>query len=360
MKFGIFLLGDKPPSVSDRQVFDNLLEEAHWAEDLGFDAVWLAEHHFSPYGTIASLPVAAAAIAVTTQRIRIGTACMVPAFHNNPIHLAEQIAMVDVISGGRFEAGFGRGYQAHEFRGFGVSMEESTARFREAITIIDGLLTNERFSYAGRFWKIDDVSVHPRPLQTPIPIYCTVMKTPSSFEWVAEMGYRALIGNPYQVDPELSAGLDLFIKSHESRGLRTGTESVWGLLNAFVHEDEEFARAYPKHSTDLSIDSHKKFSSPFVRGGTVPEDYRKYSDWFHAHDHQQYENILNLDLTLIGSPETVVDKLRRIVDMGWRNLMLRMSRGGAMERRHVFHSMEIFATQVIPAVQEMERQRLSA
>ena len=359
MKFGIFLLGDKPPGLGDREVLFNLLEEARWAEALGFDAVWLAEHHFSPYGTISSLPVAATAIASATERIRIGTACMVPAFHN-PIHLAEQIAMVDVLSGGRFEAGFGRGYQAHEFRGFGVPMSESTARFREAIAIIEGLLTNERFSYEGQFWNVDDVCLQPRPVQSPMPIYCTVMKTPSSFEWIAEKGYRALIGNPYQVDPELAAGLQLFIKSHEARGLPTGTESVWGLLNSFVHEDEDFARAYPRQSTNLSIDAHKKFSKPFERGTPVPEDYKKYSDWFDAHDDQQYESILNLDLTLIGNPATVIAKMRRVVDMGWSNLMLRMSRGGAMERKHVFRSMEMFAKKVIPAVQEMELQRHSA
>ena len=92
----------------------------------------------------------------------------------------------------------------------------------------------------------------------------------------------------------------------------------------------------------------------------MPADYKKYSDWFDAHDDQKYESILNLDLTLIGSPATVIAKLRRVVDMGWSNLMLRMSRGGAMERKHVFHSMEMFAKEVIPAVQELEQQRRSA
>ena len=356
MKFGIFLLGDKPPGATDRQVFDNLLEEARWAEELGFDAVWLAEHHFSPYGTIASLPVAAAAIAAQTERVRIGTACIVPAFHH-PINLAEQIAMLDVISHGRFDAGFGRGYQAHEFRGFGVPMDESTARFREAVTIIHGLLTNECFSYEGRFWTLEDVRLHPRPVQAEVPVYCTVMKTPSSFEWIAEQGYRALIGNPYQVDPELSRGLSLFLESHEKRGVAAGTEQVWGMLNAFVHEDLEFARAYPRESTEASLEAHRKYSSPFERGGEVPRDYVTYRDWFTAHDKQAYEDILNLDLTLIGDPKTVIRKLERVVDMGWRNLMLRMSRGGAMERKHVRHSMEMFANEVMPAVAELEARR---
>jgi alkanesulfonate monooxygenase SsuD/methylene tetrahydromethanopterin reductase-like flavin-dependent oxidoreductase (luciferase family) len=356
MKFGIFLLGDKPPGASDRDVFDRLLQEARWAEEFGYDAVWLAEHHFSPYGLIASLPVAAAAIAAQTERLRIGTACIVPAFHH-PINLAEQIAMLDVISHGRFDAGFGRGYQAHEFRTFGVAMEESTARFREAVTIIDGLLHNESFSYEGEFWTLEDVRLHPRPVQKEMPIYCTVMKTPASFEWIAEKGYRALIGNPYQVDPELAKGLDLFLQSHEARGVASGTEHVWGMLNAFVHEDAEFARAYPRESTEASLIAHRKYASPFERDGEVPKDYATYRDWYDAHDHQAYENILNLDLTLIGDPKTVIDKMARVVDMGWSNLMLRMSRGGAMDPKHVRHSMETFAKEVMPAVQELEAKR---
>jgi alkanesulfonate monooxygenase SsuD/methylene tetrahydromethanopterin reductase-like flavin-dependent oxidoreductase (luciferase family) len=205
MRFGVFVLGDKPAHLSHQEVFENVLEEARWAEELGYDEVWLAEHHFSPYGTLANLPLVAAAIAAQTERIRIGTACMVAPFHD-PIHLAEQIAMVDNLSGGRFDAGFGRGYQAHEFRGFGVSMDEATARYQECLTIVQGLLTQENFSYDGQFWQIDDLTIQPRPVQDPMPIWCTVMKTPSSFAWMADRGYGAIIGNPYQVDPDLQAG----------------------------------------------------------------------------------------------------------------------------------------------------------
>jgi alkanesulfonate monooxygenase SsuD/methylene tetrahydromethanopterin reductase-like flavin-dependent oxidoreductase (luciferase family) len=132
------------------------------------------------------------------------------------------------------------------------------------------------------------------------------------------------------------------------------------MLNAFVHEDLAFARAYPKQSTDLSLEIHRKYSSPFERGAPVPADYKRYSDWFDAHDHQQYENILDLDLTLIGDPATLIRKLERVIDMGWSNLMLRMSRGGAMDRRLVLHSMEMFAREVMPAVHELESQRVSA
>ena len=357
MRFGIFILGDKPPQLSHQEVFANVLEEARWAEEFGFDEVWLAEHHFSAYGTLANLPLIASAIAAQTERIRIGTACMVAPFHD-PIHLAEQIAMADALSGGRFDAGFGRGYQAHEFAGFGVSMDEASARYKECVTIVEGLLGNERFSYDGQFWQVDDLTVHPRPVQEPVPIWCTVMKTPSSFEWLAETGYGAIIGNPYQVDVDLATGLDLYLKSRADRGLERATDQVWALLNAFLDRDDAIARSYPRESVEMSIAVHRQYSNPFERGGEIPADYKAYADWFDNHDAQTYEQILDSPLTLMGNPDRVIEKMSTIVDMGWQNLMLRMSRGGAMDRSRVRASMELFAREVMPAVAELESARV--
>ena len=353
MRFGVFVLGDKPGHLTHQEVFANILEEARWAEELGYDEVWLAEHHFSAYGTIADLPLMAAAIAAQTERIRIGTACMVAPFHN-PIQLAERIAMVDALSGGRFDAGFGRGYQAHEFKNFGISMDEATARYQECIAIVEGLLANETFSYDGQFWKLEDVALHPRPVQQPVPIWCTVMKTPSSFEWMADKGYRAIIGNPYTVDPDLQGALDIYLDTRRSRGLSDATEDVWALLNAFCDRDNDFARTYPRRSVELSLETQKEFSNPFERGGEVPGDYKAYADWFEKHDSQSYEQVLNSHLTLMGSPDVLVEKMKTVVDMGWRNVMLRMSRGGAMERSKIYDSMKLFAQEVMPAAAELE------
>jgi alkanesulfonate monooxygenase SsuD/methylene tetrahydromethanopterin reductase-like flavin-dependent oxidoreductase (luciferase family) len=353
MRFGVFILGDKPGSLTHREVIGNVLQEARWAEELGFDEIWLAEHHFSPYGTLADLPLVAGAIAAQTERIRIGTACMVAPFHD-PIHLAEQIALVDNLSDGRFDAGFGRGYQAHEFRGFGISMEDATARYQECVTIVQGLLTEERFSFEGRFWQLQDVTIHPRPVQDPVPMWCTVMKTPASFEWMADKGYGAIIGNPYQVDPDLAGALGIYLDTRKKKGLSEAREHVWAMVNAFVDEDDEFARTYPRESVELSLDTHRQFSSPFERDGAVPADYKAYADWFEKHDIQSYEQILNSPLTLMGSPDRIRPKMQKIVDMGWKNLMLRMSRGGAMDRKKVYASMALFAREIMPSVAEIE------
>lgn len=244
MRFGVFILGDKPNHLSDQEVFANVLEEARWAEELGYDEVWLAEHHFSPYGMLADLPMVAAAIAAQTERIRIGTACMVAPFHN-PIQLAERIAMVDVLSGVDSMPASDAGYQAHEFKGFGVPMDEATGRYQECLEIVHLLLTQENVSYQGKYFTLEDVTIYPRPVQQPIPVWGTVMKTPSSFEWLADKGFGAIIGNPYTVDPDLQGALDIYLETQAKKGLAAATGNVWALLNAFCHHDDAFARPIP-------------------------------------------------------------------------------------------------------------------
>ena len=117
MKFAVFSLMQWPDDRSQEQVYQNELEQLTIADTQGYDAAWLAEHHFSRYGIGPSIHLTAAHLAARTERIRIGTAVTVlPFFH--PLRLAEEIAMLDIMSGGRFDWGVGRGYQAHEFAGF--------------------------------------------------------------------------------------------------------------------------------------------------------------------------------------------------------------------------------------------------
>ena len=146
MKVGLLQFFSWTGRIPVSTVYERAMDRVAMMDDSAYDCIWLAEHHFSPYGILADLPLVAAAIAAQTERIRIGTACMVAPFHN-PVRIAERIAMVDVLSGGRFDAGFGRGYQAHEFKGFGIPMDEATARYTEAVEIVNQLLTQESVSY---------------------------------------------------------------------------------------------------------------------------------------------------------------------------------------------------------------------
>ena len=178
MEFGLFFINEKPPGMSDPEVVANALEQITLADELGYDSIWLGEHHFAPYGTMPDTLLFGAAVAQVTKRIKIGTAVAVPTF-THPVRVAEQIAMLDVMSDGRFLVGLGRGYQQREFKGYGVPQEESKVRFQEATDIIDGLLSQESFSYDGQFWSCDELTIVPRPVQQPRPpIYIATSATP--------------------------------------------------------------------------------------------------------------------------------------------------------------------------------------
>src|SRR5438046_10757280 len=117
---------------TEAEVYAHALEEARLADELGFEAVWLAEHHFSSYGICPSLAVLAAAIARETRRVRLGTSVVVAPFAH-PLRIAEEWAMVDILSGGRLEFGLGAGYQPKQFRGLGVSLVKKRERLVEAV-----------------------------------------------------------------------------------------------------------------------------------------------------------------------------------------------------------------------------------
>jgi alkanesulfonate monooxygenase SsuD/methylene tetrahydromethanopterin reductase-like flavin-dependent oxidoreductase (luciferase family) len=153
------------PARGYNDYLDFLLE----AEALGYHGCFLTEHHFTGWGQVSAPLHMLSYLAARTTRLRLGTAVMVLAWHN-PMLLAEQVATVDVLSGGRLDLGIGRGYRHNEFHGFAVDAEEAEARFAESLDVMTHAWTSrERFSHHGRFWHFDDVILEPVPLQSPHP-----------------------------------------------------------------------------------------------------------------------------------------------------------------------------------------------
>lgn len=149
-------------------VYRDELQLAGACEDLGYDTVWLTEHHFTPDGYSPSVLTLAAAVAARTSRIRIGFNLLLLPLHN-AVRLAEDIAALDILSGGRIDVGVGQGYAPHEFAGFGIPLHERLGRFREGLDVLEGLWTNDTFSYDGTHYRITDAHLSPRPVQQPMP-----------------------------------------------------------------------------------------------------------------------------------------------------------------------------------------------
>src|SRR5258708_2878304 len=131
--------------------------------------MFMVEHHFTGQGQVSASMTLLAYLAAKTQKIRLGTAVVVLPWHN-PVLVAEQAATLDLLSGGRFDFGVGKGYRQAEFDGFCIPIAEATERFDEAIEIIRKAWTSKgRFSHHGKRWHYDDVVVEPEPLQRPHP-----------------------------------------------------------------------------------------------------------------------------------------------------------------------------------------------
>ncbi|HZU76924.1 MAG TPA: LLM class flavin-dependent oxidoreductase, partial [Dehalococcoidia bacterium] len=185
MQFSTFHLYSLPPWQTDAEVVQGELEQAIWAEELGFAEVWVAEHSGRVYGILGSSQLAMAAIAASTKRIRIGSAVTrTPLQH--PIHLAEDLAYVDLISNGRVDWGIGKGYDRLEFANYGVPFEEREQRWQEGIEIVLRAWTEGRLAVDGKHYHVPEMELFPKPLQKPHPpTYLMVSRSDSSIEEAA-------------------------------------------------------------------------------------------------------------------------------------------------------------------------------
>ncbi len=170
IRFGVWFDFRNPPQWRRPypELYAQTIEQVVWAESQGFESAWLSEHHFAPDGYSPSPVVIAAALAVKTSRIRIGTnVLLLPLYH--PVRLAEDCATVDILSGGRFELGVGLGYRVNEFEGYGVPYKERAGRTAEGLEIIRRLWEGETLTFHGRYYQIDGARLEPPPVQRPRP-----------------------------------------------------------------------------------------------------------------------------------------------------------------------------------------------
>ena len=169
MKIGVLQFFSWPERrVPLETVYARALERIEIMDRTGYDAVWLAEHHFTSFSVCPSVHMMGVLAAARTKRLRIGTGVSLAPFYH-PLRLAEEVALLDVLSGGRVNWGAGRGFARVEFETFGVPPEESASRFREAVEIVLRAWTEERLSFAGKHFHFDGVEVLPKPLQQPAP-----------------------------------------------------------------------------------------------------------------------------------------------------------------------------------------------
>jgi alkanesulfonate monooxygenase SsuD/methylene tetrahydromethanopterin reductase-like flavin-dependent oxidoreductase (luciferase family) len=186
-----------PPGsgLSFAELYREMFRQAERTEELGFDSLWLTEHHFTDDGYLPSMIPMASALAARTQRMTIGTyVLLVPFYH--PVKLAEDAAVTDVISNGRLRLGFGLGYRPEEFEGFGIPRSERLGRTLETLEIIRRAWTGERFDFDGQYFHLRGVRVLPRPVSQPHPEILWGAAAPKAVQRAAklDLGFASVSG----------------------------------------------------------------------------------------------------------------------------------------------------------------------
>jgi alkanesulfonate monooxygenase SsuD/methylene tetrahydromethanopterin reductase-like flavin-dependent oxidoreductase (luciferase family) len=192
-EFGFFTEFSQAPGMSETVAFEHAMAEMIAAEDCGYDAIWLAEIHFQKDRSVLAAPLAiAAALAGRTRRVKLGIAVQVlPLSH--PLHIAEDVATIDHLSGGRIDLGVGRsGLPAH-YTGFNIPYAESRDRFLETLDILVKAWTQERFTHEGKYFQFRDVCLVPKPRQRPHPPIRIAATTQDTYPMVGRMGYPVFL-----------------------------------------------------------------------------------------------------------------------------------------------------------------------
>jgi len=350
MQIGTFSLMQHPSDRSESDVYRNEMAQAVEAEKLGYDIAWFAEHHFSPYGIAPSIHLNMAHLAALTTKIRIGNAVTIlPFFH--PFRLAEEVAMLDILSQGRISWGMGRGYQRHEFDAWEIPIAESRERFNEAIEIILQAWQEGPFEHRGKYWNFDKVEVFPKPVQKPRPPMYMAGISPPSVSYAAEQGFH-LLTDQFQPTPMLAGAAKKYDETLKANGIDgKGMEKV-ALRQIFVDETKEKAEAIAAPGLLWYYQMIAKVGSPARHGEKFPAGYETYNMFTQLTGmaNEGGDNFIKMlfdQVAICGTAEEVTDRLIQLHEAGFTGVIA-WQNFGDIPHEATLASMRRFADKVAP------------
>jgi alkanesulfonate monooxygenase SsuD/methylene tetrahydromethanopterin reductase-like flavin-dependent oxidoreductase (luciferase family) len=299
VKFGVLQFFSWPERrVALATVYARALDRIAIMDGAGYDAVWLAEHHFSSFSVCPSVHMVGTLAAARTRRLRIGTAVSLAALYH-PLRLAEEVALLDQLSGGRVNWGAGRGFARVEFDAFGVPPEESAARFRETVDIVLRAWRQERLSFAGRYFRFDDVEVLPKPLQQPHPPVWLAASSEGAIEWAAAHGFSILM-DPHSPAAEIGRKRRFYAERLAHAGFADAGRDIPMARLVALAEDAGKAAAVAKSGAEWILGSYLGAQhQPVMEQSFTPvgvDPVARYLDTVILH----------------GTPERVVDRIQAL------------------------------------------------
>ena len=353
MKVGMALNILQQAGHSDAAVYAGHLALGDLAEPMGFDSLWALEHHFTGYSMSPDPTQLLSYFAGRTNRITLGTAVIVLPWHD-PVRVAEEIALLDILSGGRCIFGFGRGAARVEYAGFRIPMDEARPRFVEAAQVVIKALNNEVFEHDGEFFKIPPTSIRPRPISHPERRFYASSVSPESAEIMAQLGFGVLV---VMQNEWPKAAQDILRYREIASSVGHTPRSPIILTNVSVAESREEAQeralTYLGAKWD-SVESHYGFSDGglgTIKGyesyGALAKTYTKMKEpSFRAKATDFY-----IKIQVVGTPDDCIEQigeLRRLT--GVNHLAVEFGYGG-MPHEQSELNMRLFADRVMPVLQ---------
>ena len=342
MKFSNFLFPESKTPAGDYDVIEESLREAELSEKLGYDVIWLAEHHFDGGCAYVDPTTFAAAIAARTTKIKIGFAVAQMALHH-PIRFAEQIALVDNISKGRMVVGVGRGtaYNFYEFRGFGIDPNEAHDMLLEVEDILVKSWTTNNYKHDGKYWQLELPVLRPQVFQKPHP---PMIRACSGLESTLEMARE---GRPFMMNVQSDETTMNRLRQYQTTMSEAGhsDETVaqsmadsWVWRNIFVADTDAEAE---KLGIPYFREMRAYLQTNRDKMNTTAELQAQATGAVGAARNSLEHGVI------VGSPETVSERLQAVNDSGVGGVIIHF-RLGAMPYDLNSHSMKLFAEQVMP------------
>ena len=331
MKFGLFDWIDCG-KVPLQKLYEERLRLLEVADSAGFLGYHLAEHHFTPLGMAPSPALFLSAAAQRTQRIRLGPlGCLLPLYQ--PLRLIEEVCMLDQLSNGRLDLGFGRGISPYELGYFGVDSSESRAIMEECLAVLVEGLTQERLTYHGKYFQFQDVPMELQPLQQPYPQLWYPTHALESVKYAASQGYNLVTLGP--------AGQ-----------VRQNVDTYWETWAAHQHDEGRLN----SHVSEPQVGVMRQVLVADTNDQALAVAQAAHANWYYSitklwHEHGDHtpdelfawEPSRQNQTIIFGSPERVKEQVEELMEQTGCNYLICAFAWGALTHEQSIHSLRLFA-----------------